>query len=477
MSKTHHHTRTLSALFLLLGLAAGPLGCSSAGGDSDDTGFSLTDTGTEEADDGDGGSTDAGSDGNSEDATSDDATSEDATSEDGTTDDGGGSDEICNEELAEAAIAPVDQKSSAPVQSSSEETGYTTTIEVPWGEAAAEKPWVYVRLLEGTRVPITDTEAMTSELWDMAVRGSTIRLNGGISGPAGVGAAAVDKPFADVTKEDAPDMLQSDGLVKGCAPKADATEMLQTAIGQWWTDDSSASMPSPADKTYIVERLDGDLIKLRVTGAEVGDGSATLTLRWAPFDTGPSCDYETARQDALNPQMSVSDGSVSVAGASNLLSIDASAGGMSAASNNPYVYVDLDGGQKVDVTDVEAFDDDTWDIALKRVSIRINGGDSGSASLHAAVQSASALGDVTSVPPSSEFKTDDYIDDETCEISKTRIGHPKTIFAAWYSYNSNTHALEPNDEVWVAETTEGNHVKFKINSYSGGQFEIAYEQM
>ena len=384
--------------------------------------------------------------------------------------------ELCGDQLAEAAIAPADGTSKAKVDSTEEMTGYTTTVELPWGSNADGKPYAYLRLLKGTSVPLTDTEALEDPNWDMAIRGAAVRLNGGVSGPGGVKAAAVEgKAFADVTKDDVPGTLYADKIAKQCAQTSSASTLLSTAIGQWWTDQSSRQSPTPADKTYVIKRLDGDMIKLRIQKAEIAGETATLTIRWAALDQGPACDVDQLRKNALNPTDAVSQGAVS--SSEGVLSVDASAGGMSAAAGNPYVYIDLDQATKVEVTDPAALNDKVWDLAIKRVVLRVNGGDSGSGGVTLATRSAKKLSDVTMVPDMQFFRADQFIDEENCEVIRGPINNPQTAVGKWYSYNTNTHMVEPSDTVYVVETTEGAHVKFKINSYSNGNYQIGWKKM
>ena len=392
--------------------------------------------------------------------------------------DGTSSKEVCDADLETAAIAPVDSTSSGKVDSTPESTGYTTTVEAAWGSATESKPYVYLRLLKGTQVPLTDNEALADAHWDMGIRGTTIRLNGGVSGPGGVEGAAVDKSFENVEKSDAPSTLTTDQMTKSCAPKPEARSALQTAFGQWWTSGTSPENPTPADKTYVIRNLDGELIKLAIEKIEPSGQKATYTLRWAKLDQGPSCDVEQARRDAIQPIDQVSNGAVSEM--NNVLSIDASAGGIGNSGSRPYVYIDLDDGTKASITDKQAFDDDKWDLGLERVVLRVNGGDSGTGGVKVARKSAASLGEVTMVPASGSFAADDFVDDFNCDIRTGPIGNPQTAIGnSWYTYemSNGQHKVVPTDNVYVIETTDGNHVKIKINSYSDGQFEIAYEKM
>lgn len=450
----------LSLVCAILALGITLIGCGSGG--SNDEGDFLTLDG--------GSNADAGS---TDDTTADDS---DGSQPDGMVD---ASTELCGEELEKAAIGIVDKKASDTVQSTPETTGYTTTVEVPWGDSADSKPYVYLRLLKGTFVPLTDEEALEDDHWDMAIRGATIRLNGGVSGPGNVAGAALDgQTFSNVDKTDIPSSLEQDALITMCAPSSQASGVLDTAVGKWWTDGSSRQTPTPAEKTYVIRTVDGENIKLQIDKAELSGGSGKLTLRWAKIDQGPACDVEQARRDAIKPIKQVSKGAVS--DSSGVLSVDASAGGIRNASNRPYVYIDLDKAKKVEIDDVQAFSDKTWDIALERVVLRVNGGDSGSGGVSVSRQSGSSLGDVTSVPDKNSFETDDFVDENNmCKLKTDRIGNPTTAIAGWYQYKmqNGMHQVVPVDAIYVVETTEGNHVKLRIKDYSDGQFEIAHEKM
>src|SRR5690606_5345610 len=108
----------------------------------------------------------------------------------------------------------------------------------------------------------------------------------------------------------------------------------------------------------------------------------------------------TALPAQWRPIAMVSAGEVvtAVDGAVTTASVDASAGGMASAADNPYIYVDLESGAKADINDVESFSSTDWDIALKRSSVRANGGDSGPGDVAVSMVEAASLDEVTELP-------------------------------------------------------------------------------
>jgi hypothetical protein len=183
-----------------------------------------------------------------------------------------------------------------------------------------------------------------------------------------------------------------------------------------------------------------------------------------PPDNTPDCDPATVLR--LIP--TVSTGAVTVTTAAEVTSgtIDARAGGVANAVDNPYIYVDLRTGTKVEVNDLDALTSTTWDIALKRSSIRANGGDSGAGNRQIAIVAATTLAEVTA-GPSAGYTVDDFTTDD-CAIDTLEAGEPRTTFGEWYGYTEDTHQLTPKSEIYVVERNNGSRTAFRIVNYYGG---------
>jgi hypothetical protein len=143
--------------------------------------------------------------------------------------------------------------------------------------------------------------------------------------------------------------------------------------------------------------------------------------------------------------------------------IDATAGGFGNSTDNPYLYLDLKTGARVEVSDVQARDSDAWDLALKRSSIRLNGGDSGTGNRKAAVVAAATLAEVTA-GPAAGYTVDDFTT-ETCTLKIHSGGEPMSAIGEWYLYDTATNRLAPKPEVYVIERADKSRVAVKLTGY------------
>jgi hypothetical protein len=197
-----------------------------------------------------------------------------------------------------------------------------------------------------------------------------------------------------------------------------------------------------------------------------GDGGDAVDVD-AGIDSAPGCDPATVLPTSYRPIAMVSAGAVQVASASGVTSgtVDATAGGIAVSADRPYIYVDLRTGVKVEVDDLAARSSQAWDVALKRSSLRINGGDSGPGKRHLAVMPAATLAEVTAAP-NTGYQADDFTTDD-CMLDSLPGGEPKSAFGEWYSYDPQTHALSPKSEVYVIERDDGSRTALRIIAYNG----------
>lgn len=197
-----------------------------------------------------------------------------------------------------------------------------------------------------------------------------------------------------------------------------------------------------------------------------GDGGGNTDVD-ASVDTSSGCDPATVLPTNYRPIPMVSTGAVQVETSSGMTSgtIDATAGGLANSADRPYIYVDLRNGVKVEVDDLAARTSTTWDIALKRSSLRINGGDSGVGNRQLAIVQATSMGEVT-VAPTSGYTTDDFTTDD-CMLDSLPGGEPRSAFGEWYDYDPQTHAVSPKSEVYVIERNNGSRTAFRIVTYYG----------
>ncbi len=126
-----------------------------------------------------------------------------------------------------------------------------------------------------------------------------------------------------------------------------------------------------------------------------------------------------------------------------------------ATAEDVWVYLDLDDGQQLEVSDPRA--DPDWDIAFQRFNIKLNGGDSGTAGVEAILLEDMAFEDVD-VAPAQGYISDLPDGDDENE-------NPDYVFQDWYDYNIATHVLTPRPVVYVVRTAEPQHYKLQIDAY------------
>ncbi len=203
-------------------------------------------------------------------------------------------------------------------------------------------------------------------------------------------------------------------------------------------------------------------------GSDGGDDMVTVDAALVTLDSGPSCNAAAALPANYRDIAMVSTGTVvtTVAGGVTSATIDATAGGLANAADNPFIYIDLSSGTKVAIHDAQARIQSSWDIAFKRAVIRVNGGDSGPGNVRVAIVPGAALAAVTTAPAENIFNVDDWTDD-LCALLSTPSGEPLTALADWYDYDSATNRLTPRAEVYVVRARSGTLYKLRILTYYG----------
>ena len=196
------------------------------------------------------------------------------------------------------------------------------------------------------------------------------------------------------------------------------------------------------------------------------DGGADAETTDAPTG-GTSC--SKARDDLLIPINKVSTGAVSVvseSGGTKTLYIDASGGGSNNAIKNPRVYVDLEAGARVEVTDTTAPASTAWDLALKRDKIFTNSGDAG-AGMGGAMQILKSFSSVSASEAEATNLEKEKFFDADCNPQLDQTQTVSTTFSDWYDYDQVTHIPTPKDVTYVVQGGTGKKYKVAITSYEG----------
>lgn len=201
------------------------------------------------------------------------------------------------------------------------------------------------------------------------------------------------------------------------------------------------------------------------TGGEGGTSSGTATGTGGMGGMGGGFACTTARDEALGPIDMVSDGDVIIlddTGGTKEIFVDASAGGFMNAAMNPYIYLDLSAGTRVDVTDPASFDDATWDLGIKRVVFRNNSAHSGGGDGGAVFLANAVFDDVTAADANgATFVTEEWFDD-MCdyEVDQTNV-IVTSMQPGWYDYDGATMQVTPKPGVWLIRGADGT-TTFKV---------------
>lgn len=175
----------------------------------------------------------------------------------------------------------------------------------------------------------------------------------------------------------------------------------------------------------------------------------------------------------LSLQTDVSNGSVSNEADGNdwISEVDASAGGVDQAANNPWVYIRFTdaGMERVDIDDEAALESMEWHIAARRFILRLNGGSSGPSCVGAKALVDTDYADVTLADADgAEFQLDDYYTN-SCDLindSSGLPGSPQVALGPWWSYPG---CVATTDVPFLIQLEDGRVVKFNVARYYGAQ--------
>ena len=134
-------------------------------------------------------------------------------------------------------------------------------------DATDEDLWIDFDLDAGQ---LTDTPT-----WDLGFQRFNIRLNGGVSGDAGVQVAIVDTPF------DATTTVPEDGWVTDL-PDDDDDGVPEYAFEAWYLYDPATHTLTPDALVYLVQTTDSAIFKVEILDYYDDAGTpAMVRFRWA----------------------------------------------------------------------------------------------------------------------------------------------------------------------------------------------------
>lgn len=364
---------------------------------------------------------------------------------------------------------------------------------------ATGNDWVYIDLYTQTQVFPGTPES--SDEWDIAFLGTDIKLNGGVSGapPGGYEAAVyADKTDADGVYdfeaiEGAPPDSAVDyhtdaegGLLSSSPsyamtshPEADGTNNPLTGAGDYgWYHDSGVLQGNEitvrANVAYVVRSVACRYFKLRMT-AYARDGAPG----YPQFDLleipGGAC--------------SRGDGGVAGPGLATFTAGSASTRAqVDASSEEDWVYLDLTTAMQVSPADPSA-EADSWDIAMRRTDIKLNGGVSGTGTAALDDRFEADWDSIAAASADAEWHVDEsealaFISYPPADPEAGEGCGPGAGDYGWYYYSSfcndgnGIHYISPRDALYLLRGKDGNYWKLRMLGYydeSGNSAQLSFE--
>jgi hypothetical protein len=211
----------------------------------------------------------------------------------------GGSDAVSCSTVRAELLGPIDTVSIGTVEDISAPAATSITLRVDASAggymAAANNPYIYVKLAGKSRAEVTDLAADASLDWDIALKRDNLRSNSGDSGPGAAEIAILEgADFATVTSAAVSTAaFDADSFLNAttCEPITDAIGKPLTRFDGWYAYDGATMKLTPANRVYLVRDAHAaTLYKLQIVGyyVDVSNGmggtvskSAVYTLRYA----------------------------------------------------------------------------------------------------------------------------------------------------------------------------------------------------
>ncbi len=275
--------------------------------------------------------------------------------------------------------------------------------------------------------------------------------------------------------------------LSGCDDDALPDEAGETGDGSTGTGDSAPQGPDtatgPASTTTTSPTTDPTVGESSTSGPS-SDSDETTDPTDDPSDTEgettgvTACGEAVPCEDEMILDLGLVGGTVSsgavgniVDGADWITTLDATAGGIVDAPNNPWTYLRFtDAGlEQVELDDLQALESESWHIAAKRFGVRINSGSSGPG----CVSVATLEGDyaaVDALPDDATLRTEAFYDG-SCSIldDGSGAGGPNYALTPWWFYPG---CVGVTYVPFVLELDDGRLVKFMVESYyESGQTE------
>ena len=292
-------------------------------------------------------------------------------------------------------------------------------------DATDADAWTYLTL-DGTVVTVDDE---SSDPWDLALRRTEIRTNGGASGPGVGGALETDFGWGALDSTSTVG-FQADTLIPPPGPPGPPPVPGNEVLATWYVyNPSTHEVGVRSNANFVIRGANGDYGKLRILGWDGG------LFRIEMAEIAREVDVRTATIDASDRESWV------------------------------YFSFRIDAIVEPDVAASEA----SWDLALLRTQLGTQSGTSGEGE-GGAFESDDAFDDID--VPVDDFDVDEELPLPGPPGSGTYSGNP--ALATWYDYDGATMTVSPRDAAFVIRTADGNFVKAQVTGWDDGTYTIRW---
>lgn len=314
-------------------------------------------------------------------------------------------------------------------------------------DAADTESWQYLDLDTGVS---TDDPAE----WDLAFRRFFVRVNGGVTGNAGVLAHVAMTPYESLAQ--APDSGWSSGEPDGSGDEDDEPDnVFNNGTDDWYDYDVDSHSLTAKPRAYALRSSTGRYFRLQFVDYYDAAGSpAQVAFRWSDIDapSGGEPDagvgLDASAPDAGPPELDAGPppGSTRV----------------DASDSAAWTYVSLEGGV-VTLDDPES--SDAWDLAFRRSDVRTNSGASGMGV--GGAKAEDAVFDEITIAETFDFAIDAVIDTGAPGSTPTSLN---PILRSWYDYDPTVHSVTPKDSRYIVRGGDGAYYKFEVLSWVSGVY-------
>lgn len=130
-----------------------------------------------------------------------------------------------------------------------------------------------------------------------------------------------------------------------------------------------------------------------------------------------------------------------------------------ASDREAWVFLDLD--ERV-YPAADANEQGDWDLAIRRVKLRLNGGISGTSDVAGKFVDGKDAFDNMNKSPEGPFETDKKGNGDP---SSDPFGEDGLVFGFWYDYQSEGHVVTPKPRAYVIQSNKGEIFKLQILDY------------